>query len=332
VSTLEKIDPNQFINWLPSRLFQQDGEIFLEWIYLWDIHFDKPFFDETLSQCRTENSIKGSEQKEKRITPVGFLSEVGSKVKSVEPSLFIFHASRCGSTLTTQVLSIDKSTIVFPEYSIVDEILRANINGQPVDVEMRKEWLINLVKIMGQKRFDKEKHLIIKLDCWHFSFHSIIRKLFPEVLFAILYREPEAILRSNNKQWGMQFIPALVSPTTYGLVEDKSESFHFNNYANKVLQKIYSSIIENACSDENIMLFNYDDGFEKNIQQLSERLSFDPSFMKRQDVIQRMQFHSKHPHTQFAIEKTTLNEFAFDETIAIYNCVVQLHNQIKQKQ
>jgi len=325
-------DPNQYVNWLPSKLVQQNGELFLEWIYLWDVHFDKPFFDETLTKCRFENSLKEKNQKERQITPVDFISEVAAKIESVKPSLFIFHTSRCGSTLTTQVLSLNKSAIVFPEYSIFDELLRVKIEGRTVNTEKRNAWLKSLVQIMGQKRFADENQLIIKLDSWHLSYHSIIRELFPEVPFAILYREPEAILRSNNKQCGMQFVPELVHPSSYGLIEDKSKSFTLNEYANQVLQKMYNSILEIAVSDQNTMLFNYDDGFEKNTQQLTSKLSFDPSFLKKEEVLERMKFHSKHPQDQFAEEKPAVNEFAFDETIAIYNCVVQLQRQINQKQ
>ena len=325
-------DPNQYANWLPSKLFQQNGELFLEWVYLWDVHFEKPFFDETLTQCRFENSLKEKNQKERRITPVDFISEVAATIEPIKPSLFIFHTSRCGSTLTTQILSLNTSTIVFPEYLLFDKLLQAKIDGQSVDDETRKGWVKSLVQIMGQKRFDEEEYLIIKLDSWHLSFHSIIRELFSEVPFAILYREPEVILRSNNKQWGIQFIPEIITPSTYGIVKDESESFSLNRYANQVLQKMYNYILEIAVSDPNTMLFNYDDGIEKNMQQLTSKLSFDPLFMKMEEVLERMKFHSKHPQDQFADEKPVVSEFAFDETIAIYNCVVQFHRQLNQDQ
>jgi len=316
---MEIFNPDEFENWLPSKLFEKEGELFLEWIYLWDVHLAKPFFDETLTCCRLKNSMKGAEQKGKRVTSIEFLSEVAQYLDSVDPSLFIFHTSRCGSTLSTQILSLNSQNIVFPEYLIVDSILRAQIQGNSVTIEKRKEWLRNLIKIIGQKRFPEEKRLIVKLDSWHFQFHGMIRELYPEVPFAILYREPDAILRSNQKQWGMQFVSELIPPSIFNIEVDTSTPFSMIEYADQVLRSMYSSILKIAVSDKNIILLDYCNGMVENLMNLIKILNIESSFMNQKEVIERLQFHSKNPNNIFMEDEVQPQHFASDETLQSYN-------------
>lgn len=316
---MEIFNPDEFENWLPSKLFEKEGELFLEWIYLWDVHFAKPFFDEALAKCRSKNSMKGPEQKGKRVTSIEFLSEVAQCLDSVDPSLFIFHTSRCGSTLTTQILSMDGQNIVYPEYIIVDSILRAQIQGNSISIEKRKEWLRNLIIIMGQKRFSEEERLIIKLDSWHFQFHSLIRELYPEVPFAILYREPDAILRSNTKQWGMQFVSEIISSSIFDIEIDTSSPFSMIEYANQVLRSMYSSILKIVSSDNNILLLDYCNGVKNNLHKLTNVLNMDDLFMERNEVAERLQYHSKHPNDSFKENEIQIQYLASEDTLHIYN-------------
>ena len=325
-------NPFDYHNWLPSNLFENDGALFLKWTYLCDVRFDMPFFDESLAKCRTRNSMKGCDEKKIRITPIDFLSEVAKTVDAVEPSLFIFHTSRCGSTLTTQVLTIDSRNIVFPEYIIVDSILRSTIKQIPVSEEKRKEWLNDLIKIMGHKRFPTEERLIIKLDSWHFCYYTLLRELYPKVPFAILYREPEAILRSNNKQWGMQFIPELVSPSLFGIEMDTSSTFSLNRYANQVLQSMYATILIIAHTDSNSLLLDYSNGVKENLHQLTKILHIDQLFLQRKDVYDRLKFHSKRPKTIYTKEEHHEQRLAFEKTIRIWeqlNAKLVIRNAIK---
>jgi gluconate kinase len=314
----ENPKPEAFQNWLPSTLFEKDGNLFLTWIYLGDVHFNLPFFDETLCQCHTANSIKGGKQNEKRITPIEFLTEVAQHLESVEPGLIIFHTSRCGSTLATQLLSLDKVNIVVPEYVIIDSILRATINGEAVSEEKRKNWLLNCIKVIGQKRFTEEKRLIIKLDSWHFGFYELFRALYPNVPFVMLYREPDAILRSNSKKWGMQFLPDIVPSKLFTIEIDSLSPFSLIDYSNRVLQSMYRSIAEIASTDRNCLLLDYRSGVARNMDQLTGLMKTEPSFMNRNDVKERMKFHSKQPDVNFEKEDQSQARLATEETINAY--------------
>jgi hypothetical protein len=316
---MESFAPSEFQNWLPSKLFEKEGCLFLEWIYLWDVHFDKPFFDETLMVCKTTDSWKGNEQKGKRITSIDYLSKVAQTLDSINPSLFIFHTSRCGSTLTTQILSLDRQNIVFSEYPIIDAILRATIDGKIVPEEKREIWLGDLIKIMGQKRLPEKERLIIKLDSWHLVYHSLFREVYPDMPFAILYREPEEILFSNNKRRGIQFIPDIIPPSIYKIEIDSSIQFSLNEYANWVLQVMYAWISEIKSGDKNCLLSDYKNGMDKNLLDLIRVLRMDISFMDRDEIKERMKLHSKTPDIIFIEDIPKDKCLATRETIMSYN-------------
>ena len=40
-------------NWIPYKLIEKDNEVCFEWLYLADIKYAEPFFDGTISKCRS---------------------------------------------------------------------------------------------------------------------------------------------------------------------------------------------------------------------------------------------------------------------------------------
>lgn len=307
---MDATNPNDLRNWLPSRLFEKDGELFLEWVYLWDVRFNKPFFSETISECKMVNSMKGAMQKNKLITPAGWLSVAASTIPTVSPDMFIFHTSRCGSTLVSQILSMDNQNIVFPEYPVFDAVLRAKVNGVELPLSKRIEWLKGLLNIMGQKRFPEESRLIIKLDCWHLSFYETLHELSPNTPVVILYRNPEATLASNNHKWGIQFIPEIIPPTTYSINEDTSTPFSINDYANKVLAFLYSKIMEIKRANPSILSLDYSDGIINNLKKILSTLNVDDTFLEQEEIVERLKFHSKNPNIVFKEEIVSPPRFA----------------------
>ena len=85
-------------NWIPIKL-QSDHEILCQWLYVGDKKFTDPFFDETISRCR---SIPENGHLKKSMSSTDFLSDLVNDMDVIEPTAFIFHISRCGSTLISQ--------------------------------------------------------------------------------------------------------------------------------------------------------------------------------------------------------------------------------------
>ena len=169
---------NPLKNWLPYKIIVNNEQALCRWLHLEDKSFSEPFFDETISKC------KSFDINSKHFIPVSnlqILPEWAENISSVKPTAFIFHVSRCGSTLLSQLLGINEQHIVLSEVPLFDELLRlpyrisnsGNIHAENV--------LKEAIQFYGQKRKGNETSLFIKTDSWHVFFWKQIRKMYPEV-------------------------------------------------------------------------------------------------------------------------------------------------------
>ena len=172
----------------------------LWWQFFGEKKFSEPFFHDTVGKL--------GQIGERLCTQTSFdaLDTLGD---TLAPSAFIFHISRCGSTLLTQLLSSLPQCIVMSEPPVIDSFLRRYHAG--MDQGEAEKSLRQIVSALGQKRFAAERHLFIKLDSWHIGSLPLFRKAFPDTPFLFMYREPEQVLASHRRQRGRQMVPGLVN-------------------------------------------------------------------------------------------------------------------------
>src|SRR6187551_105479 len=105
---------------IPYKMtFNENGELLFRWIYVGQKRFEESFFSETILNC-----LSLPQNTEMPYTTAETLIEKAKSVDGVEPSAFVFHVSRCGSTLLTQMLCIDERFVVLSEASLLDDVLR----------------------------------------------------------------------------------------------------------------------------------------------------------------------------------------------------------------
>lgn len=317
---LHQPSPQEFNNWLPFKLVFNNSIPQIKWIYLNDIFFNHSFFSETIASCTTLNSFQNIVfKRESNLTTVEL---VANQIESIQPNCFIFHTSRCGSTLLSQILSTNNENIVYPEYEVLDDFIRLN-HKMTISKENHKDLVKNLVKIMGQKRMDGQKRLFIKLDSWHIFFAKFLREIFPQTPFIFLYRHPEAIIQSNKKQKGIQFIPEIIDPKIYGL-EKNAQTLNIEiDYPNAVLEKMYLEIIDFAKNDGYTQLMDYDNGMENNLIRLISFLR-DENIVDEKEAKKRMSFHSKKPNTVFSEERNIENNLMNSQSFLAYSRLKEL--------
>src|SRR5207249_1157357 len=126
----------------------------------------------------------------------------------IDPTAFIFHGSRCGSTLLAQMAEALPRTIVISEAPPVDQILRAS-----APAERRLDWFRALLSVLGQPRRGDERHLFVKFDAWHVFDLPLVQQAFPGVPCVFLYREPSAVMASQMRMPGIQTLPGMLDPS-----------------------------------------------------------------------------------------------------------------------
>ena len=239
-------------DWVPVRFYWQENRAFLDWCYLGKTRFTEPFFEQTIERRFREpfNLLF------RHRTPVEVLGELHARQRGVAPTGFIFHMSRCGSTLISQMLAAPAQNIVMSEPPPVDSILRSNFKNPEIPDEQRIEWLQWIIGAFGRKRNAEEKYYFIKFDSWSTLDLALIERAFPDAPWIFLYRNPVEIIASHMTQRGAQMIPGVVEQILPGLDTADVLRMPPEEYCARILARICENALERL-PNPNALLVNY---------------------------------------------------------------------------
>ena len=111
------------MHWTPFRAAAQGDTVVVDWCHLWSRRMVEPFFYETILQSMRDPFNLAFQQR----TPIATLSEFP---RGLPVAGFVFHMSRCGSTLISQALAAFESNIVVSEAGPLRSALRAASSGR----------------------------------------------------------------------------------------------------------------------------------------------------------------------------------------------------------
>lgn len=191
--------PLSLANWLPVLATHQPPGIW--WRNVETLDFKAPFFTQTLNRQPVD-------QRQRCFTDFAALDELP---EGMPLSALVFHVSRCGSTLFTQMLATLAHCVALSEPPVIDSLLYQYQQGA-----LKRTDCIHLLRgvarALGQRRTAQQQHLVIKLDCWHLQHLDILREAFPQVPALFLYRQPLQVMASHQRQRGPQMLPGMLDP------------------------------------------------------------------------------------------------------------------------
>jgi gluconate kinase len=242
----------KFHGWTPSRIYWRGKKPFVDWSYIGKTRFTQPFFDHTIEETfRKPFNILFRHQ-----TPLEFLGELYEQEKRLAPTGFIFHMSRCGSTLVSQMLAAVEKNIVISEPPPIDSVIRAHIVNTSVTDEQRIEWLRWIVGALGQPR-NGEKYYFIKFDSWSAFDLDLIRRAFPDVPWIFLYRNPVEVIVSQMRLRGAYMIPGKMENMLPGADFDEILRMPPEEYCARILARICLAALDCA-GTRGALMINYD--------------------------------------------------------------------------
>lgn len=199
--------------WLPTWTTPIGGDLAIDWTHFAGMPFSDPFYEETLrrSASRPFNTMC------RYRTMVGDFVASAEHESSLVPDGFIFHMSRCGSTLAAQMFAALPDTISISEPPPLDAIVQFAGTRNDIDPEWRVAALRAMVSALGRKRAGSERRYVLKLDSWHIMALPLFRRAFPEVPWIFLHRDPIEVLVSQMRIRGVQTMPQLMPPGIYGI-------------------------------------------------------------------------------------------------------------------
>lgn len=162
----------------------------LLWVDTSALDLSEPFFDENIVK---NLSRIGSGFVETDLTELFSIALNGNEIR---PNGFIFHMSRCGSTLLANLFRKVQGTTALSEPAIVTEILN-------LDNEETHSFVVDLfrntVLSLGQRRDSRDRFFVVKLPCDATMAIPLIREAFPDVPHLFIYRDPVEVLVSALK-------------------------------------------------------------------------------------------------------------------------------------
>lgn len=173
----------RFTHYFPTALYFGDTGIEVRWEDLGSERFTEAFFGQAIEKRRSERP-----KSPPRTTSLGALTALVRSRPGLYPSGFIFHMSRCGSTLTSRMLaSLDRS-IVIAEPTILS--ISLSIVRPYLTNALRERMLQDLVSALGQVRRRDETLYFIKFTSADILHIETVLRCFPGTPWVFIHRNP----------------------------------------------------------------------------------------------------------------------------------------------
>lgn len=225
------------VGWLPTRTVQsQDGTPAFDWLWFGPHRHSRPFFEEDVRQAGA--------------MPFNWLFRARTSLQALisgydsEPEIplagLIFHMSRCGSTLLSQMFAAVPDCLVSSEpeplSGMIQWIRLASVDQDSAITAMRA-----IVAALGRDSGTGAKHHLIKAEAWNAHSIALFRAAFPSVNWVFLYRNSVEVLVSLLRQPAIHTVENLMPKEVVGLKDEEPQSRE--EFAALVVAKIGESII-----------------------------------------------------------------------------------------
>lgn len=297
----------KFDGWIPIRVFRNGEGFRVDWCFVGSRRFTEPFFDQTIADVMRHpfNLLFRRETS---------LDDLHALQPSLAVSGFIFHMSRCGSTLISQMLSRLPQCSVMSEPGCLGAVLRMRIDTDAASPDdPRIGWFRGLVHALAQKRSGSEQQLIIKFDAPSAVYLQLIRRAFPGVPYVFVYREPLEVLVSHQRQRSGQLLPAVMNPAWLGMDLYSAATIPPDEYAAKALACICNAALEHH-DPRTGRLVNFKELPDASLQWIPEHFGIrrDPDDL--QAMKQACEVHAKFPDEKYVADSAE-KQAAADERL-----------------
>lgn len=321
-------------SWLPVDAVINDGHPGIEWLDMTGVVLTEPFFHQTVARVRKERASSLP-----LITDFDELIRLEKVSDSLTPTGFIFHSSRCGSTLVANSCRALEGALVVAEPPVVDKLISRFFTD--TDETGAKELLYSIllkcaVSALGQRRFGNERYYFIKFAAASILQFHRIRRIWPTVPALFLYREPVEVIVSNLQnipEWMTESNPK-TSAAIVGVTEEDLASLSPEEFCARALGRFYAAAAASA-RDENSLLCNYDKISADTLLQLIKFFGVHISQEEADRIRQNASLYSKDPSRTFRVDDDSkranaserVKELAKQWALLPYQDLVRLEEQ-----
>lgn len=239
-----------------------EGRPGLLWMEMSGVSLTEPFFQQTVERAKASG-------KSEMFTEFDALLQLEQSLESIEPTGFIFHSSRCGSTLVANACRTVANSIVLSEANAVDKLIARFItDSDGIKESLYSVFLRATVRALAQRRNAAEQHLFVKFACCSFTQVERITRIWPRVPWIFLYRDPIETIVSN-----LAGVPPWLKDTDRrvlaSIIGASPNEMSLEELCARTIGSLYSKA--HSLANENSMLLNYN---QLSVPVISRVLSF----------------------------------------------------------
>jgi hypothetical protein len=326
----------QLRSWLPIDAVVRQGRPSIEWLNMSGVVFTEPFFHQTVARVKKE---KGAAVP--LITALHDLIRLEKVSDSLQPSGFVFHSSRCGSTLVSNACRALRDSLVIAEAPVLDKLISrffTDTNDGGTKELLYSAFLRGAVSALGQRRFGTERHYFIKFAATSILQFARIRRIWPRVPVLFLYRDPIEVMVSNMRnipEWMIIESNPKASAAVFGVQQMDLAALSPEELCARALGRFYLATA--AGMDENTLLCNYNELSPETLLRLVRFFRVSVSAEEADAIIQQAGFYSKDPlrqtafhddgHWKSANASVYLKDMAGKWALPAYQQLVQLQRK-----
>jgi hypothetical protein len=327
--------------WLPVHVIMNPTLAKVVWLKLSHQHIHEPFFHRSVANYQHTNPTAAE-----LITNLDPLIEYSNINPAVEPAGFIFHSSRCGSTLISNLLQSIAGTVVIAEAQPISALL---LPYSPHFWMMKQEeWqlqktdlLKGVINAYGQLQGQTPPRLYIKFTSWNVLMIEHILNIWPNVPWLFVYRDPIEVIASHLKDptgWpGLQNDLKLASLLT-GLGAEEIAVMGREEFCARILGIFYLTAYKKM-SQANALAVNYEHITLANMLIVLKFLGINPDTVDTQLLENGLKVYSKDStkkqiFTQDSLSKRKaahplVHEMAKKWAFSNYDAIYSTYNSFK---
>lgn len=265
IETADIVSATDVEGWIPFRFSPRSGQIFVEWIERDGRGFPEPFFNQTMERRYRESGGQT------RTTRVEELLERAASAQSLPLSGFIFHTSRCGSTLLTNALKTAPGALVLSEPHPLNQLIGYPHRRHPS--APWAAWFRALITCLTEACSKTDRLAFIKFSS-HASLEiDLIAGLFPTVPQIALFRDPLAVIVSVLEEptyWMGLRERTEKAAKLLGVQPAEISNLSAEDYCAFALGRICQSLLDHT--SKSACFLNYGDLNPSTIRALSDHL------------------------------------------------------------
>jgi len=284
-------------HWLPMHVAAGTNGILVDWTWFGPGRLSAPFFEGSVRRALTRPFARLFRYR----TMLDDLVAQAGTCPARAPDGFIFHMSRCGSTLAAQMLAALPHSIVVSEAAPIDAVAQLARSTTDAAGDTAVQALRAIIMTFGRLRAGDERRYVVKLDSWHALALPLFRRAFPDVPWVFLYRDPVEVLVSQMRQRGTQMLPQLFPPRFWGIEDDASRPDE--DYCARVLAAICNAAADHAELGRGLVI-NYRDLPDAVLSAIAPHFGLALSKAERAAMQAAAQRDAKAPSEEFTPDGT----------------------------